>query len=76
MGPPMSFGGVSSVLQYCMPTFVEYVMHENSRSSSFQIMHAAMAFGFIATAFVVWMEVGEVWIQEYYYTNKQKSSDA
>lgn len=62
--PPMGAGGVSSALQYCMPTFVGYVMNEGSRASSFQVQHASIAFAVVVVIFIALMEVAEVMVEE------------
>ena len=62
--PPMGAGGVSSALQYCMPTFVGYVMNEGSRASSFQMEHASIAFAVVVVIFIFLMEVVEVMVEE------------
>lgn len=69
--PPMGAGGVSSALQYCMPTFVGYVMNEGSRASSFQMEHASIAFAVVVVVFMFLMEVVEVMVKE----SDKKSSE-
>lgn len=60
----MGAGGVSSALQYCMPTFVGYIMNEGSRASSFQVEHASIAFAVVVVFFMFLMEVVEVAVEE------------
>lgn len=56
LSPPMVSPAVSGLVQYCMPTFVEYVMFEQSRASAGEMRATSWAFAFIMTALIVYLE--------------------